>query len=195
MHWIGSQQMRKAKQQYPAANADADREAYVKFTVTEPLLLSPFVFANPQSNNQGMHGVQNMSFNMNLGDTKRIWRHANTAGTSVIKSVEIVRTTVDRIEGVVENGLVGIPPSPVTKQCISKTISLNQIPDKLIIYVRKQSQTWSDTDSFLPISGININWNNNTGVCSSFKQVDLWRCSVEAGSNQTFDEFRGDLHR
>ena len=72
-------------------------------------------------------------------------------------------TTVDRIEGVVANGLVGIPPSPVTKQCISQTISLNQIPDKLIIYVRKQSQTWSDTDSFLPISGININWNNDTG--------------------------------
>ena len=25
----------------------------------------------------------------------------------------------------------------------------------------------------------------------SFKHVDLWRCSVEAGSNQTFDEFCG----
>ena len=74
---------------------------------------------------------------------------------------------------------------------VSQTISLNQIPDKLIIYVCKQSQTWSDTDCFLPTSWINVNWNNNTGVCSSFKQSDLWRCSVEAGSNQTFDEFRG----
>ena len=58
---------------------DLVREAYVRFTVTEPLLLSPFIFANPQSNNQGMYGVQNMSFNMNFGDTSRIWRHTNTA--------------------------------------------------------------------------------------------------------------------
>ncbi len=36
---------------------------------------------------------------------------------------------------------------------------------------------------------------NNTGVCSSFNQVDLWRCSVESGSNQSFDEFRGYAQR
>ena len=36
---------------------DAVRIAYVRFTVTDPILLSPFIFANPQSNNQGMYGV------------------------------------------------------------------------------------------------------------------------------------------
>ena len=51
------------------------------------------------------------------------------------------------------------------------------------------------SDFFLPIRKININWNNNTGVCSSFNQVDLWRCSVESGSNQSFDEFRGYAQR
>ena len=69
------------------------------------------------------------------------------------------------------------------------------IPDKLIIYVRKQGKTWTDADSFLAIKKININWNNNTGVCSSFNQVDLWRCSVEAGSNQSWDEFKGYAYR
>jgi hypothetical protein len=35
---------------------------YVQFTVSEPLLLSPFIWANPQSNNQGFYGIQNMNF-------------------------------------------------------------------------------------------------------------------------------------
>ena len=85
-----------------------------------------------------------------------------------------------------------VPPPVVLS---STTVSLNQIPDKLIIYVRKTGKTWTDADSFLAIKKININWNNNTGVCSSFNQVDLWRCSVEAGSNQSFDEFRGYAYR
>ena len=69
---------------------DADRIAYVNFTVTEPLLLSPLICVNPQSNNQGMYGVQNMSFNMNFGDTSRIWRHTGDAAAA-ITSVEIVK--------------------------------------------------------------------------------------------------------
>ena len=40
-----------------------------------------------------------------------------------------------------------------------------------------------------------MNWNNASGVCSSFTQYDLWKCSVEAGSNQTWDEFRGFTSR
>ena len=57
--------------------------------------------------------------------------------------------------------------------------------------MRKPLQTWTDTDSFLTIKKININWNNSSGVCSSYTQSDLVRISVEAGSNQSWDEFRG----
>ena len=35
----------------------------------------------------------------------------------------------------------------------------------------------------------------NTGVCSSYTQSDLWRMSVENGSNQSWDEFRGYASR
>ena len=77
----------------------------------------------------------------------------------------------------------------------SSTISLNQIPYKLIVYLRKPTQNWKDGDTFFPITKVNINWNNCSGVCSSFSQRDLWTCSVEAGSNQTWDEFRGYVYR
>lgn len=209
------------------AAAGAPREAYVRFTVTEPLLLSPFIFANPQSNNQGIYGVQNMSFNMNFGDTSRIWRHTGDAAAA-ITSVEIVefknsklsfnfltahpsdqlssrcvvpfyempRYLTSQFPAIVgaPPGQLGIPSVPTPATLVSQTISLNQIPDKLIIFVRPTANA-NGSDFFLPIRKININWNNNTGVCSSFNQVDLWRCSVESGSNQSFDEFRGYAQR
>ena len=86
---------------------------------------------------------------------------------------------------------LGSKPTPGNRSYTSSTISLNQIPDKFIIYLRKPTRTYTDSDSYLPITKINISWNNNSGVCSSFSQLDLWRASVEAGSNQTFNEFRG----
>ena len=182
---------------------DLQRTAYVRFTVTEPLLLSPFIFANPQSNNQEMYGVQNMSFNMNFGDTTRIWRHTNTggSGTATITSVEIEKFENSKLSfnfltahpsdqlssrcvvpfyempryltsqlGTIVGagaGQLGIPAAPVPAPLVSQTISLNQIPDKLIIFVRPTANAYG-SDFFLPIRKININWNNNTGVCSSY---------------------------
>ena len=208
------------------------KTAYIKFTVTEPLLLSPFLFGNPSHNNQGMYGVQNMSFNMNMSDTKRVWRHDNGPGgdSSIIQNVELVRFEKSKLTF---NFLTAHPSDELSSRCVvpyyelprylttfsapvvacpapayvggeltptpatlsSTTISLNHIPDKLIIYIRKKDKTWTDADRFLSIKKININWNNNTGVCSSFNQVDLWRCSVEAGSNQSWDEFKGHAYR
>ena len=78
----------------------------------------------------------------------------------------------------------------------SSTIQLNVIPDKLIIFVRKPigSQTSADTDSFLTLSPSNplsINFNNVSGILSSASLQDLYRYSVEAGSNQSWLEFSG----
>ena len=213
-----------------SANAATIQEAYVTFTVEEPLLLSPFIFGNPQSNNQGFYGIQNMSFNLTLGSANRAWRHYGLiTDASVIDSVTIHEVKDSRLlfqflschpsqqlssrcvvpyyelsryinsvslaPAQVARAFIGAKPTPGTASYSSSTISFNQIPDKLIIFVRKAQQTYTDSDSFLPITHININWNNSSGVCSSFTQQDLWRKSVEAGSNQTWDEFRGYAYR
>jgi len=75
----------------------------------------------------------------------------------------------------------------------STTIQLNQIPDKLLIFVRKakNSQLVSDGDFALAISRISINFNNQSGILASATRDQLYRFSVEAGSNQSFHEFRG----
>ena len=41
----------------------ATRTVTIQVQVTEPLLLSPFIFANPQSNAQAFYGIQNLNEN------------------------------------------------------------------------------------------------------------------------------------
>lgn len=52
----------------------AEQTVYVKFTVAEPLLISPFISCNPSSNNQAFYGIQNMTFQFSMSDANRVWR-------------------------------------------------------------------------------------------------------------------------
>ena len=55
----------------PAVNS---RIVYIDVQVTEPLLMSPFIFGSPE-NKQGMYGITNMNFQMNLAsNANRAWR-------------------------------------------------------------------------------------------------------------------------
>ena len=195
-----------------AGDGVAQRTAYIQFTVSEPLLLSPFIFGNPQSNNQGFYGIQNMNFVMNIGDASRVWRH----GSSWAVNASVYSFTNSRLifqfltphpddlmpaRNVVpyyelprylSTGFSSLSASN-TATLSSNSIQLNQIPDKLIIFARKpmSQQTNTDTDSFLTINQISINFNNNAGILSTSTPYDLYRFSVEAGSNQSWLEFSG----
>jgi len=90
-------------------------------------------------------------------------------------------------------GLNQVNPSVSGTPLSTTNLQLNMIPDKLIIFVRKAlgDQTVNDTDSFLAIRGVSINFNNQSGILSSASVSDLYRYSVESGSNQSFSEFYG----
>jgi hypothetical protein len=76
-------------------------------------------------------------------------------------------------------------------QFTSQTLQLNQIPDKLLVYIRKANQTYGDTDSYLPITHISIDFNNNSGLLSAARSEDLYRMSKDNGSNQSWNEWVG----
>ena len=86
---------------------------------------------------------------------------------------------------------------PVAPQytIVSQSLQLNQIPDKIYITVAlppgAQTRTCANTDSYLAIQKISINWNNSSGLLSSATTQDLWRMSVENGINQSWQEFQG----
>jgi hypothetical protein len=75
----------------------------------------------------------------------------------------------------------------------SQAIQLSQLPDYFIIVARKSlnTQTISDTSSFLTIRGISINLNNQSGLLSSASQQDLYRLSIKNQSQQSWSEFNG----
>ena len=76
----------------------------------------------------------------------------------------------------------------------SSNIQLDCVPDKLIIFVRKPVANLScfDTDSYLTIKQISINWNNQAGLLSSMSPEQLYRNSILSGlGNLTWDEFCG----
>ncbi len=53
----------------------ATQTVQITATFSEPVLCSPFIFANP-SNKAGIYGVQNLNIVANISDTRRFWRTA-----------------------------------------------------------------------------------------------------------------------
>jgi hypothetical protein len=82
---------------------------------------------------------------------------------------------------------------PTSATLASQTYTLNQVPDKLIIFVRPSVSQRSSlfNDYVLPITNINIQWNNHAGILANASQEQLFHMSKEAGSNQDFLEFQG----
>ena len=218
---------------------------YVSFLVTEPLLVSPFIFGDPCANNQGFYGIQNMNMVFNIGDASRVWRTANyntptssgvtPNGNCWLNQCSVVSFTSTKLifnfltphpsdllparnavpfyelPRFLTTGLASVAPATVTAgvpQALydsastvisTSSLQLNQIPDKLIIQVRNpftgtngnQNGSWGSPDAFLCIKAISISFNNQSGILASATQQDLYRYSVENGSNQSWFEFSG----
>jgi hypothetical protein len=58
----------------------------VSTVVSEPLILSPFIFGDPEYNQQGFLGINNMTFTLNIDSTcKRLFSSANSTYTTSIQ--------------------------------------------------------------------------------------------------------------
>ncbi len=74
----------------PAMNSTT---VYVDVQITEPLLMSPFIFGSPE-NKQGFYGITNMNFQMNTAaNANRAWRsmklRSNDGAQALIKTASI----------------------------------------------------------------------------------------------------------
>lgn len=230
------------------AGANETKETFT-WLLTEPLLLSPFFFANLKANNQGFYGIQNMNIVLNVGDTSRVFRGVTSEGApswAYPSPAVVAGTTTNKLNKVYAgdkevggayfkntqlllnfltphpsdmlparnivpfyelpryitpwsanpdalelSGLSASAPSEFTVR--TQSLQLNQIPDKLIVYVRKNIslQSWGDADVCFPISNIVVNFNNNSGILASAQQVDLWQMSRNNGLKENWHEFKG----
>jgi hypothetical protein len=217
-------------------------EIVVSTIVTEPLILSPFIFGEPEFNKQGFLGINNMSLTLNIDATcKRLFSTAKPYITNIQLgrlSKPIITDPDINPNGFTVAGAIGIQqlasapallfkflstqPSDLIQtksvvpymdypryltsssntsqilslgsgQITSSNLQINQIPDLFIINVRvpMSAQRWYNTSSFLTITNISINLNNQSGLLSSASQYDLWRMSIRNGSTQSWPEFSG----
>ena len=193
----------------------------ITFTTTEPVFISPFLWGLNNSNNQGCYGLQSVSFNFNLAsNANRVFRCKNPVTSCVISNViksemilnyitphpsELLPSTnvlpfynmpiyKDVVQTVVPAGtydpLTGIYTSGVAK-IVSPSLSLNMIPDRMFVFVRKLNRTANDPDAFLPITDISLQVFNQAGILASATTQDLYRFSRESGYSGTYLDFTG----
>jgi hypothetical protein len=195
----------------PGTNGAPLKTWYVKYRSDEPLLfLSPFTYAT-ESNTQGMYGVQNMNFQFQFGNIQRVWR-SSSAHAKTISLVEVVSSYLDFVfinghpsdllpsknvvpyieypryissqQGSIAAGASG----PINSQ----SLSLNVVPDKLVLFVRSRDDvSTTRPDRFLPISTLSLNFNNSSGILSTCPQTQLFEISAENGLCVSYQEFRG----
>ena len=70
--------------------------------------------------------------------------------------------------------------------------TLNQIPAKILIYVADESHTSYDSNYFLVIKSITVNFANKSGLLAGATQQQLFNMSMNNGLQMTYYEFSGE---
>lgn len=191
------------------------------------LFLSPFISNPCVSNEAGFLGLNNMTFNFTLdSQLRRIFRTSNdwtytpsykTDGTGssfsnlkvLVNYLSVQPSQFAKISArnilpllqynrYIPNGQSNtLLNAGVTSSYTSANIALNQVPDTILIFVRKpmSSQTGKDSDSFLTINKVSVNFNNVAGILASASARELWVLSQRAGSSQSWLEFSGKCNK
>lgn len=85
-------------------------------------------------------------------------------------------------------------------ELVSNSIQLQNIPRKIYIFAKMSDSVVLSgsnaamptyTDSFVPISNLSINWNNQTSLFGQASQAQLYTMSVSNGYSKSFNAFRG----
>lgn len=188
---------------------------------TEPILgLSPFLYGERSNyNNGGLVGVDafNMTFNIDntlnrmfsngttsgtftfsldpsnpFANTKLLLNFLTTQPTSLIPSLNLcpLLNMQTYVTGASNTSAVSALGSAVFT---INAIQMNQIPDKIIIVVRKpiNNQTNTDSSTFFKIDKVIVDFNNTSGLLSNATPQSLWQMSTRNGSQQSWSEFNG----
>lgn len=85
-----------------------------------------------------------------------------------------------------------------TTELYSSTIQLSSVPDKVYVYATYEnsikdnpSYQFEVTDSFFPITRLQVNFNNRNALLAGATPEQLYLMSVKNGLRMTFDDFSG----
>ncbi len=192
-----------------------DTTAQITTTLCEDLYLSPLIFGT-DCQETGFIGLQTFQLIVNWNsDLSRFWCHDDSGGTTLTSiTVTLGQPTLlfeyktpgitEPIPNFMQYPYYEVQRYPTdTNSAIlsgsstiiqSSNIQLNSIPRMMYIYGRKRNQdlTFTDTDTFLSIEKISINWANNSGLLSSTTKRDLYYMSRKNGCNMSWTQWSGE---
>lgn len=85
-------------------------------------------------------------------------------------------------------------PATSTTSLISPTLTLSQIPDLLVIWARPQTYGATDADYYLPISKVQINFDNYSSLMGTMSAEQLYELSYNNGLDMSYPEWAGRVH-
>lgn len=186
----------------------------------ESLFLGPFKYDNNDdgSSNACLLGVDNVSLNINIDTQLRRFWSTGCPGTVAISFqndpfeeaqlfVEYLTVqptyplkTMNTLEyKFYQKYITGSANLGVINAGANGTVTINSlnwstIPERIYIFVRKSlgDQTVKDTDTFWKINNLSIQFNNQSGLLSSYNAMELYNMSKHNGSNMSYDDFVGN---
>ena len=195
--------------------------ATVKFSITEPLLVSPMLYKSTDLES-GLLGVSNMGVKFGFnGNLERVWSRSPSGGVNILTakcSIGAGSTTPPQM-------LVSYltPPllsmSQIPKQIdyqyyqvkanindmntvlntgqsgifTANSQQLSTVPRCIYIYATRpdNTKTYLTTDTFFGITSLSLNYLNQAGQFSSMNQQQLYQMCVKNGLDQSFSEWSG----
>lgn len=200
-------------------NARTTYPIYYRYTTTEKLVLSPFIFSEQCGDEVGLYGVQNIQLVMNFSNASRSLRNASEAdgNNRIVSGVQFASNSPwvnPRLNVLFLTPSLGLrlPPKSIVPyfeypryistpntqvqpgQSLtlqSQTITLSQIPDMLLIYAKPQSYDITEGDYYLPIDQISLNFDNFSGLLSSHTKQQLYNISHDNGLMLDYNAWNG----
>ena len=183
----------------------------------EPLCISPMIFGDASCNQAAFLGVNNFNLTANIDSTmKRFWSTSSGVAQYSIEFDPVTPFTDPYIimEFMSLDATFAVPtqlclpfmdypryitggsgnlPAGDPRTSAIKSLQLDKVPDKILVFVRRpiNDSTIKTSDSFLPISRVNITFNNASGLLSTYTQQQLWRLSRKNGCKQSWTEWSG----
>ena len=203
---------------------------YLRVRSTEKLVLSPFVFADSHEHDVGLFGINNIQIVANFQSPARLLRYnPNRAVLSNVQFQTVAfRNAVLNCQFLTPSLSVDLPPKSVVPymefpryisqpsaaiaagakdQIVSQTITLPQIPDFLMVYVKPVAVQGSTVnpadakfaDAFLPVATafdgvrapLSVQFDNFSGLLSSHTSEELYAMAINNGLEMNWEEWSG----
>jgi len=209
-----TEQTRGSFEPYNAVPSEAEpTELFYEFS--EPLLISPLLTGRDNDEDEGLVNVNQISVSIRWkSDLSIMWSHAaSPLGDPALTGVQVEFVTQPQLDllYITPQDNRAIPdrmvlpyhrPQTYIKtqnsvstgtqySFISDTIKLNQVPRKMMLFVRRSrgSSDFKTPNSYCSIDHVNLNWDNQAGLLTNASPQQLYAISRRNGLNHSWMEW------